>query len=46
MVYTIAVVRRGQQRSLATIFQLLRVEIARSPQADLCVGPVHSLLTA
>jgi hypothetical protein len=30
---TIAVARRGQQRSLARPFQILRVAIARSPRA-------------
>jgi len=33
MACTIAVARRGQQRSLARIFQVLRVAIARSPRA-------------
>ncbi len=33
MACTIAVARRGQQRSLTRIFQVLRVAIARSPRA-------------
>jgi hypothetical protein len=33
MVCTIAVARRGQQRNLARVLQVLRVAIARSPQA-------------
>lgn len=33
MACTIGVARRGQQRSLARIFQVLRVETARSPRA-------------
>lgn len=33
MACTIAVARRGQQRSLARVFQVLSVAIARSPRA-------------
>ncbi|ODB80636.1 hypothetical protein A8711_18815 [Micromonospora sp. II] len=33
MAWTIGVARRGQQRSLFRIFQVLRVAIARSPRA-------------
>ncbi len=39
MACTIAVARRGQQRSLTRIFQVLSVTIARSAQArTLCMG--------
>ena len=43
MACTIAVAVRGQQRSLARIFQVLSVAMARSPRADLRVGSVHGL---
>jgi hypothetical protein len=43
MACTIAVARRGQQRSLLSSRRVLRVAMAFAERADAGVGPVHRL---